>query len=103
MIIHLESGACDSGLDIIDLNESAAECFQWRQFIHEDYREDMLNCCDLEYEYGGTVYPFDCPKCDAAFAKLSGLLQHVASQACEQTLKSGAIAKLVKWLENKHG
>ncbi len=103
MIIHLESGSCDSGFDIVDLNESAAECYQWRQYIDEEYRDDMLNCCDLEYEYGETVYPFKCPTCNTIFSKLSGLFQHVASQACEQSLKSGAIAKLVKWLENRHG
>ncbi|XMA13666.1 hypothetical protein WAI453_006457 [Rhynchosporium graminicola] len=28
MIIHLESSACDSEIDVIDLNESAATCFR---------------------------------------------------------------------------
>ncbi|PVH71362.1 hypothetical protein DL98DRAFT_369698, partial [Cadophora sp. DSE1049] len=30
MITHLESGTCESGIDITDLNESAAQLFQWK-------------------------------------------------------------------------
>lgn len=102
MIIHLESGACDSGIDILDLNESAAECFQWQKYLDGEYREDMLNCKDLAEEYRDTVYPFKCPTCEDVFSKLSGLFQHVNSTTCEQRLGKGSIAKLVKWLENKH-
>ncbi|OCK73621.1 hypothetical protein K432DRAFT_277697, partial [Lepidopterella palustris CBS 459.81] len=33
MIIHLESGTCASGIDILDLNKSAAMCYQWQKFL----------------------------------------------------------------------
>jgi hypothetical protein len=103
MIIHLESGSCDSGIDIFDLNESAAMCYQWSQYIEEEFRDDMLECRDLEEEYNDKIYPYSCPSCETVFSKLSGLFQHVASKSCEQRLNNGAIAKLVKWLENRHG
>jgi predicted RNA-binding Zn-ribbon protein involved in translation (DUF1610 family) len=103
MILHAESGFCDSGIDIFDLNESAAECYQWRKYINDEYRDDLFNRCDLEYEYGETVYPFKCPACGNVFTRLSGLFQHVASKACQQSMDKGSISQLVKWLENRHG
>lgn len=102
MIIHLESGTCASEIDLLDLNESAAMCYQWRQFINEDYRDDMLRCCSFEDEYYDQVYPFECPTCGNVFKRLSGLFQHISSPSCEQTLEGGAIAKLRKWLEKRH-
>jgi hypothetical protein len=102
MIIHLESGSCPSEIDIFDLNESAAMCFQWKAYLDEDYRDELLNRDDLQSEYSGTVYPFRCPECDVGFTKLSGLFQHVCSKACNQVLYGGKIGKLIKWLENRH-
>ncbi|KAJ5022570.1 hypothetical protein J3E73DRAFT_434043 [Bipolaris maydis] len=102
MIIHLESGTCASSIDILDLNKSAAMCYQWQKFLDEEYRDDILSCYDLEEEYDGAVYPFKCLECDTTFSKLSGLFQHVGSGSCEQRLNGGPIAKLVKWLSNRH-
>jgi len=102
MIIHLESGACESEIDRIDLNESAATCFQWKAYLDEEYRNDLLNRCDLQSEYSETVYPFNCPECGTVFTKLSGLFQHVYSKACSQYLHGGKIRKLIRWLERQH-
>ncbi|KAH7122615.1 hypothetical protein B0J11DRAFT_464580 [Dendryphion nanum] len=102
MILHLESGACDSEIDRFDLNESAALCFQWKAYLDKDYRDELLNRDDLQSEYSGPVYPFKCPECDTVFTKLSGLFQHVYSKACEQGLYEGKMAKLIKWLEKRH-
>ena len=102
MIIHLESGACDSEIDMIDLNESAAMCFQWKAYLVEEYRDELLSCRDLSIEYSETVYPFKCPECDIVFTRLSGLFQHVYSKACNQDLNKGKIGKLVRWLEVQH-
>ncbi|KAJ6280849.1 hypothetical protein J3E71DRAFT_392137 [Bipolaris maydis] len=90
MIIHLESGTCTSGINILDLNKSAPMCYQWQKFLDE------------EYQYDGAVYLFRSPECDTTFPKLSGLFQHVGSGSCEQRLNGGPIAKLVKWLLNRH-
>ncbi|KIV99803.1 uncharacterized protein PV09_08607 [Verruconis gallopava] len=102
MIIHLESGACPSEIDYIDLNESAALCYQWKAFLDEDYRDDLLDRYDLDLQYAETVYPFECPGCDSYFRRLSALFQHVYSTACNQDLQSGKIGKLVRWLERRH-
>ncbi|KAJ5021275.1 hypothetical protein J3E73DRAFT_434834 [Bipolaris maydis] len=82
MIIHLEAATCASGINIRDLNQSAAMCFQWKSY--------------------GRVYPFRCPGCELSFTKLSGLFQHVYSNACRQDLHEGKMAKLIHWLENRH-
>src|ERR1051325_8275275 len=102
MIIHLESGTCPSEIDVFDLNESAAMCFQWNAYINGDYRNELLNREDLQSKYSESVYPFRCPECDTVFTKLSGLFQHVYSKACNQGLHEGKMAKLTKWLENRH-
>lgn len=102
MIIHLESGSCQSGIDIVDLNESAAMCFQWRAYLDEDYRDDLLDREDVQSEYNEPVYPFRCSECDVVFKKLSGLFQHVYSTSCSADLNKGKIAKLIRWLANRH-
>lgn len=107
MIIHLESGSCDSGINVLDLNESAALCYQWKHYIDEEYRDDMVEGYDLYLDYmgnyNGSVYPFKCPTCGTGFAKLSGLFQHIGSQTCDQRLRNGVIGKLINWLERQHG
>ena len=103
MIIHLESYKCESSVGIIHLNESAAKCYQWRKFVVEDYRCSMLQREDLSELYHEKVYPFHCPTCATVFSKLSGLFQHVESNACSQMMDEGAIAKFVRWLVNRHG
>ena len=102
MIIHLESGTCASEIDIIDLNESAAQCFQWKAYLDEEFRDGLLNRRAVQSDYDDTVYPFRCPECDTVFTKLSGLFQHVHSKACSQGLHDGKIGKLVRWLEVRH-
>lgn len=102
-IIHLEYGTCDSGVDHLDLNATAAECRMWSHFIDEDYREDMLDSNDLQDIYSDKVYPYKCPTCDAAMPKLSSLFQHVESPACGQTLNEGAIGRLRRFLYSRYG
>lgn len=102
MILHIENGGCTSDLTSQDLNMTAARCYQWHHYLDEDYRTDMLDSEDLEDLYTDTVFPYQCPGCESDFSMLSGLLQHASSNTCEQTLQSGAIGKLVKWLDNQH-
>lgn len=102
MIIHLESGACKSGINIFDLNNSAAQCFQWKAYLDKEFRKGLLDRRDLRSDYDDTVYPFHCPACGTVFTKLSGLFQHVYSPACNQGLNEGKMGKLVRWLEVQH-
>jgi len=102
MIIHLEAGTCPSGINLRALNQSAAQCFQWRHFVDGRFREDMIDCLDLEAEWTEKPYPFICPGCGLTSSKLSGLFQHVESRACPQELDYGPIKKLVYWLKVRH-
>lgn len=100
MMIHLESGACPSGIDEIDLNITAATCYQWSEFITtEEIRDDMLEGYDVS---DADDWPFMCPTCEAQFSGLSGLFQHVGTRACSQTMDEGAIKKLVRWLKKTY-
>ena len=102
MILHIENGGCTSNITSQDLNMTAAQCNQSHKYIDEDYRADMLDGDDLEELYTDTVFPFQCPGCDSDFSTLSGLLQHASSHTCEETLQSGSIRKLVKWLDKQY-
>jgi hypothetical protein len=77
-------------------------CYQWKAYLDEDYRDELLSGEDVQYLYGEGVCPFRCPGCNVGFTKLSGLFQHAYSQACNQGLHEGKMAKLIKWLENRH-
>jgi hypothetical protein len=102
MLLHLESGGCDSGIGTLELNTTAANCHQWQQFIDKDYRNAMLSGRDLREGYQQPT-PFLCPECENEFSKLSALFQHVLSISCAQKLNVGAIGRLVKWLKIRHG
>src|ERR1700743_72524 len=102
MVLHLESGGCVSEIDKLDLNESAAMCFQWKAYLNEGFRDEMLARHDLQAEYDRPVYPFNCPGCRTEFTKLSGLFQHANSKACDQSLYGGKMGKLIRWLEVRH-
>ena len=47
--------------------------------------------------------PYKCPDCDARFSVLSGLFQHVESNACDEGIDegSGSMRKLLRFLERR--
>ncbi|KAH7123654.1 hypothetical protein B0J11DRAFT_462656 [Dendryphion nanum] len=98
MIIHLESGACSSGINVFDLNQSAAMGFGWKKWTVRAFQNSLLNCEPVKK---GDC-PFKCPTCDVTFPKLSSLFMHVASPSCDQELDEGAIKKLRRWLWRRH-
>jgi hypothetical protein len=103
MILHLEAATRDSQIFILDINESAAMCFQWLKFIvHTTLHKALLRRMDL-YRGEPKIMCFKCPTCAAKSPLLSSLFMHVESPACGQGLEEGAIGKLKKWLENRHG
>jgi hypothetical protein len=79
MMIHLESGNCESGIDRYRLDRIAYDCY---------YSEDYTNDWDDYYMY-------KCPDCQNGFRFLSGLFQHIESDACDQQLDATSIADLV--------
>lgn len=96
MLIHLEYGNCTSGLNMFDVNKTAALCFQWKRYTDKDLRHELLK------RRSPSEQPFYCPTCGVWFGKLSSLFQHVESPHCGQTLKAGAIGKLKNWLWAHH-
>jgi hypothetical protein len=73
MIIHLESGTCESGESLASLNRLAAQCFQWKKYILKEYR-DELSASDTGYrEQGGE--PFKCPRCEKEFPLLMMMMK----------------------------
>ena len=101
MILHLETGSCQSDLTSQGLNKMVVRCYEACNYINEKFRTDKRAGEDLRASYTDMVMPFQCPKCNRGFRALSGLLQHSSSQKCSQTLDSGTIRKLVNWLNKK--
>lgn len=102
MIIHLESGQCDSGVSRLELNRTAARCYQWKHFVFREYRDDLLAENDGFDIYHTGCRAFECPSCITSFTRLSGMFQHIESDSCNASLKRGIAAKLVRWLRNVH-
>ncbi len=102
MIVHLESGECESGLNKFNLHESAAKCFDWEAYIHEDCRRALIDRHDFLTEYGDPVWPFKCSECGTAFSELSDLFLHVDSEACNQKLHLYPLRNLTRWLERDY-
>ena len=51
----MDSGACPAGANRQSINAAAAKVYQWKQIIHPDYRQQML---DSKIPNGA---PFFCP------------------------------------------
>lgn len=71
MVLHLESGNCESGTELHDINTWVFDDFGCRQYTNQwtDY------------------YQFCCPTCSNTFRYISGLMQHIESNACDQNAK----------------
>ena len=102
MILHLEEGGCQSGIQELDLNVSAAHFGQSTKFIRNGYMKDLMARCHTGLKYNKLVYPFYCCRCDMEFARLSALLQHLDSPRCDETLNDGEIPRLMRWLWRRH-
>jgi hypothetical protein len=102
MITHLESGTCESGIDIIDLNYEAVRFVNAAEFTNPTYCDDLMERRDLvaEYNCNGTACSFRCPTCQAEFPKLSSLFQHIDTGSCEQELDGGVIEEFITYLEH---
>ena len=69
MVLHLEAGNCESGIDYHDVdrmvNTSGVQCAEYHNFDLSDFR-------------------YHCPGCNAKFLYLSAFCQHMATDACKQ-------------------
>ncbi|KAH7308488.1 hypothetical protein B0I35DRAFT_442053 [Stachybotrys elegans] len=85
MVLHLEAGGCGSGVDEEDISDLAFECYQASKYTTGD----------------GSDYDFECPTCETPFAFISGLLQHVESDACEEELVNGPLGRFLRFLRTR--
>ena len=87
MLLHLEPGACDAPVDEWDIVDYANDqCYEgWGQYVTND-----------------AVYKFECPACARTFKKMSGLLQHVESDTCPESLEPGwALWRFLRYLRRQ--
>lgn len=94
----MEHGNCTSGVDHEIVNMHAAQLFQWKKIIADgnEYLRDQLLDCEEPDEA-----PFECPECGDRFYKLSSLVQHVDSYACDCELDERPMVQLMGWLRKK--
>jgi hypothetical protein len=76
VILHLESGNCVSGNNILTVNLAAARCGFWRNFFDIDARSMAMN---RQFIFHLDYYPFFCPGCGKGVTRLSALFNHVWS------------------------
>lgn len=98
MLIHLESGTCASGVNLVYLNSVAATCFHWKKYVKKDFRVRLLNGDGTYRSEKDGGKPFVCPTCGEEFPLLSSLFAHVWSSSCKQSRNGGALGKLKRWL-----
>lgn len=69
MLLHLEIGTCTSGADRYSVLDAGRQCY--RAFYYVSVTRG---------------YPFQCPTCETPFSLMSGLVQHVESDHCDECL-----------------
>lgn len=88
MVLHLESGTCESGAERERISDIAYELYQsgWYQGGDDPWHD------------------FHCPTCHADFLYMSGLLQHAESEACGQNLdREKPLGKFLHYLRKQLG
>lgn len=84
MVLHLEAGTCESGVDNEVVVDVALDCYQSRHYTNDD---------DDEFD-------FKCPTCDTPFLYMSGVLQHSESDFCNGTIE-GPLRKFLRYLQTR--
>ncbi|KAL6900531.1 hypothetical protein GGI43DRAFT_52357 [Trichoderma evansii] len=82
MVLHLEEGTCNSGTNLQAINGFARDCRK-----SDEYLDDDGDC--------------KCPTCEKYFKFMSGLLQHVESDSCDETLRwrNGSLSIFLRFLK----
>lgn len=82
--MHLESGACESQVQLHEIDEWACR------------GRDSVN-----YTKRWTAYDkYRCPTCDADFRVVSALIQHIELRSCGQRIE-GSVRRMLEYLERK--
>lgn len=84
MVLHLEAGTCESGINNDLVVEIALDCHQSRHYTNNDNDD----------------FDFKCPTCDTPFVYMSGVWQHVESDFCDETIE-GPLGKFLRYLQTR--
>ncbi|KAI5863407.1 hypothetical protein GGS23DRAFT_531950 [Durotheca rogersii] len=95
MVLHLEAGTCASGTDNDFVTRVAFECHRFREYTFAEGSD-----CSSDFGRSGDR-DFTCPTCPSRFPYMSGLLQHVESDRCEEDLAWGPLAQFLRYLEKR--
>ena len=86
MLIHLESGTCKSGVDQVKLDDMVAASYTTTiAFVNN--AADYAKYVAYYDVYKDQYYKYRCPTCGKPFRVLSGVCQHIATDACNQDIK----------------
>lgn len=69
MLLHLETGTCASGANRYSVLNAGRKCYRAFYYISVT-----------------PGYAFQCPTCETPFSLMSGLVQHVESDYCDECL-----------------
>ncbi len=84
MILHLEEGTCESQVDHEWVTETALKCYASRFYTSND-----------------PDYDFMCPDCETPFRYISGMLQHIESNSCDEDITEGQpLWKFLRFLQS---
>jgi len=86
MFLHLETGRCEAGIDVDDIDDWAFECPRSRDYTNEEDDETKYRCPD--------------PDCQQSFRFVSGLLQHAETDACKTGIR-GAVNQMVVYVKTQ--
>ena len=135
MLLHLEREDCGTDLaELAYLAQECYQSPNYVVSGYEEYLRDGYGDCDIEVypdyytggfecsECGNTFETengasnhawspvhkpqvFGCPGCDSCFSSLSGLFQHVESNACSKGIFSGtrSLGHLLRFLKSRIG
>ncbi|KAI1086056.1 hypothetical protein F5B19DRAFT_487766 [Rostrohypoxylon terebratum] len=86
MMLHLETGNCESGTDEDYMTRMAFKCSESGKYI----------CCDKP------DFNFKCPTCDTPFSFISGVLQHIKSDYCDDDLTANSsLSKFLRFFKKQ--
>lgn len=84
MLLHMETGGCEGGINLNFIDEVALGCYQSRMYTSDS-----------------TDFGFQCPTCSTPFSYMSALLQHAESDACEEDIRDKPLKQFLNYLRSR--
>ena len=85
VMLHLEAGECVTGADIDIIDSLTLEFCQRRKYTNSS----------------SDWYRYECPDCGKDFLRMSGLLQHADSFACDADADEELLSQVLRFIETR--